>query len=200
MAWAAGVWAFGEGFGGIAGGTTSALAGAPGAALLYGVLAVAAWPRDVSTIDSSPAGAVGAWFAAAWAALWVGLGLSALLPANRSAGRVADQLTQIAGTVPGWLGRLDHVVAGSVRDFGWVAVVVLTVTPVVVGLAGLGGSRVRRMAAWAGIVLAVAIWVVGESFGQLGSGIATDPNTGPLLVVAALALVSTTDRRPAREH
>lgn len=199
MAWAAGIWAVGEGFGGIAGGTASALTGAPGAALLYAILAVAAWPDDARPADGRPAGAVGAWFAGAWAALWVGLGLSALLPANRSAGRVAEQLTQVAGSVPGWLVRVDHVVAGSIRDSGWVAVVVLTVTPVLVGLAGLGSGRVRRMAAWAGIALAVATWAVGQSFGQLGSGIATDPNTGPLLVVAALALLGTTGRTSARE-
>jgi len=200
MAWAAGVWAVGEGFGGIAGGTASALTGAPGAALLYAVLAVAAWPEDARSSDGGPAGPVGAWFAGAWAALWVALGLSALLPANRSAGRVAAQLTQVAGSVPGWLARVDHVVAGSIRDSGWAAVVVLTVAPMVVGLAGLGGGRVRRRAAGAGVALAVATWAVGEGFGQLGSGIATDPNTGPLLVVAALALLGTTDRPSGRER
>jgi len=197
VAWAAGVWAVGEGFGGIAGGTASALTGAPGAALLYAVLAVAAWPDGAGPADGRP-GAVGAWFAGAWAALWVALGSSALLPANRSAGRVAEQLSQVAGSAPGWLAHVDLVVAGSIRDSGWAAVVVLTVVPVVVGLAGLGSGRIRRTAAWAGIALAVATWAVGQSFGQLGSGIATDPNTGPLLIVAALALVGTTDRASAR--
>ncbi len=32
-------------------------------------------------------------------------------------------------------------------------------------------------------VLAVAIWVIGENFGGLASGSATDPNTGPLLLL-----------------
>ena len=200
IAWAAGVWAVGEGFGGIAGGTASALTGAPGAALLYGMLAVAAWPRATSLSGRGRDGPVGEWFAGAWAALWVGLGLSALLPANRSAGRVADQLTQVAGTVPGWLSHVDHVVAGLVRSSGWAGVALLTVIPAAVGITGLGSNCVRRVAAWAGIVLAIATWVVGESFGQLGSGIATDPNTGPLLVVAAFALMSTTNRRSARER
>jgi hypothetical protein len=36
-------------------------------------------------------------------------------------------------------------------------------------------------------VMAVAIWVVGEDFGTLFSGSATDPNSGPLLVLLAAA-------------
>ena len=45
VAWAVLVWYLGEGLGGLAGGSSSLLTGAPGAALLYAVLALAAWPR-----------------------------------------------------------------------------------------------------------------------------------------------------------
>ncbi len=34
---------------------------------------------------------------------------------------------------------------------------------------------------------ALVIWVAGEHFGELLSGSATDPNTGPLLVLIAVA-------------
>ena len=40
----------------------------------------------------------------------------------------------------------------------------------------------------AGAALALDYWVFGEAFGQPFTGIATDPNTGPLLVLLALAL------------
>ena len=40
----------------------------------------------------------------------------------------------------------------------------------------------------AGVALALDYWVFGQAFGQAFSGIATDPNTGPLLVLLALAL------------
>jgi hypothetical protein len=43
VVWSAGVWYLGEGLGGLGGGTT-ALLGAPGAAVLYMILAMAAWP------------------------------------------------------------------------------------------------------------------------------------------------------------
>lgn len=195
VVWAAGVWAVGEGFGGIAGGTASVLTGAPGAALLYGILAIAAWPAGRAGTGPLPSGPVRPWFAGAWATLWVALGMSALLPANRSAGRVADQLTQVAGSVPAWLAHFDVVTAAVARHTGWAGVTVLVMLPMAVGVAGLGRGPVLRLAAWSGIVVAAVTWVVGESFGQLGSGLATDPNTGPLLFVAALALLGTADRR-----
>ena len=47
---------------------------------------------------------------------------------------------------------------------------------------GNGGASV------AGAALALDYWMFGEAFGQPFSGIATDPNTGPLLVLLALAL------------
>ena len=37
------------------------------------------------------------------------------------------------------------------------------------------------------LVVAAAIWVVGEAFGMILAGGATDPNSGPLLALLALA-------------
>ncbi len=37
------------------------------------------------------------------------------------------------------------------------------------------------------IVTAAVIWVFGENFGMILAGGATDPNSGPLLIVLALA-------------
>src|SRR5205807_768696 len=49
VAWALGVWAVGEGFGGVFMPGTSLVTGAPGAALLYAVAAVLLWPRHERT-------------------------------------------------------------------------------------------------------------------------------------------------------
>ncbi len=43
--WAFGVWFFGEGLGLLLSGSASALTGAPGSVLIYGLLGVMAWPR-----------------------------------------------------------------------------------------------------------------------------------------------------------
>ena len=45
VAWALSVWYLGEGLGGLFGTGASMLTGAPGAALLYAILALAVWPR-----------------------------------------------------------------------------------------------------------------------------------------------------------
>ena len=37
------------------------------------------------------------------------------------------------------------------------------------------------------VVVALVIWVVGQAFGVILAGGATDPNSGPLLVLLALA-------------
>ena len=42
----------------------------------------------------------------------------------------------------------------------------------------------------AGIVLSLAYWVVGEGLGGLFQGGATDPNSGPLLVLLACSVYS----------
>jgi hypothetical protein len=49
----------------------------------------------------------------------------------------------------------------------------------------------------AGAALALDYWMFGEAFGQPFRGIATDPNTGPLLVLLALTLYP--NPAPARQ-
>jgi len=44
-----------------------------------------------------------------------------------------------------------------------------------------------RLAAALSIVAALSIWALGENFGAILTGQATDPNTGPLLALVALA-------------
>ena len=187
VVWAASVWFLGEGLGGLAGGTASLLTGAPGAVVLYAVLALAAWP------GSDEAGGrdrgVASWFPVAWAVIWLDLALVAVLPANRSTGAVRDQVEATAGQVPGWLAHVDHAVAGGVGHVGPWAPVALVVAPVAIGLLGLGGTRPRRIAGGVGIGVAIAVWVVGQGLGLLASGLATDPNAGPLLALCGVALL-----------
>ncbi len=46
IAWSLGVWWFGEGLGGVLNGGADPLNGAPGAVILYALLAVLLWPAD----------------------------------------------------------------------------------------------------------------------------------------------------------
>lgn len=206
IVWAGVVWVAGEGLGGIAGGTASFVTGAPGAALLYALLGLAALPPRRTPWVGRPSretpddGAVASWFPVAWAVLWIGLGAAFLFPTGRSGTGVADQLRDVAGTVPAWLGAVDRAAAAVAGAAGPLVVILVGVAPVLIGLGGLAGGRARRWAAWAGIGLATVTWLTGEALGQLGSGTATDPNSAPLLVLAALTLLGTTAGVPGAQR
>jgi hypothetical protein len=61
-------------------------------------------------------------------------------------------------------------------------------------------DREGNAAATVGAVAAATFWVLGQNIGQLYSGQATDPNTGPLIILMALALAGTTEHTPARHR
>jgi hypothetical protein len=183
IGWALGVWYLGEGLSGLASGHASLLTGAPGSALLYAVLAVAAWPRGSSY--RAPA----RWLVWAWALLWVGAAAFQLAPGQNSGSAVASLLTGSAGEAPGWLARIDTSLATWTGHHGGLAVYGLAAVELLVGGAALS-RRTRPSALAAGLVLSVAIWVIGQDFGQLYSGQATDPNSAPLIALMAVALLA----------
>ena len=78
IAWALGVWYFGEGLSGLASGQASLTTGAPGSALLLAILATAAWPTRADGSSERPA----SWLPFAWAAIWVGGAVFQALPQN----------------------------------------------------------------------------------------------------------------------
>jgi hypothetical protein len=183
IAWSLGVWYLGEGLSGLASGHASLLTGVPGSALLYAVLAAAAWPRG--TADQPPA----SWLAPAWALLWVGAALLQVLPGQNTGRALASLITAGTSGAPHWLASLDTSVGSWAGRNGTLAVAVLAATEYFVGVGALS-SRTRTWAAAAGLVLSVAIWVTGQDLGQLYSGQATDPNSGPLIALMAVVLIA----------
>ena len=67
---------------------------------------------------------------------------------------------------------------------------VLVVAEYLVGVGGLY-ARTRVPAAALGLALSLAFWGFDQAFGTLTSGQATDPNSGPVLVLMALAVMGT---------
>ena len=182
IAWGLGVWYFGESLSGLASGHASLITGAPGSVLLYVLLALAAWPpRDRSEV--APA----RWLPFAWAALWIGAAIFQALPGQNTGTDVAGLIGSSGN--PGWLNRVDASVSGWIGGHGLFVVIALVAAEVLIGV----GALLRRslaVAAATGFVLALAIWVVGQSFGGLYTGQATDPNTAPLIALIAVVLLS----------
>ena len=196
--WALGVWWVGEGLGGVLNGTANPVMGAPGAVIIYVLLAVLLWPtdRDGPFEAARPLGATPARLL--WLILWGSLAWFAIGPAaSRTAQAMRNMIAGMASGEPGWLASLDRNAANLVAGQGTTVAVILAV---VLGLVAAGvflpvpGARAAVILA---VVVAAVIWVVGENFGGILTGSGTDPNTGPLLMLLAAAYWPAT-RRKAR--
>ena len=137
VAWSLGVWWFGEGLGGVLNGAASPMNGAPGAVIIYALLAVLLWPSDrhAAKAPFMAARAVGAPVARAlWLVLWGSLAYFALVPANRAPQALHDMIAGMAGGEPGWLAALDNHAASLVAHQGLAASVVLAVALVLIAV------------------------------------------------------------------
>ena len=188
IAWAIGVWWFGEGLGGILHGVASPLNGAPGAVILYALLAVLLWPADrAASAPFTAARAVGAPVARGlWLVLWLSLAYFALTPANRAPQALNGMIGGMESGQPGWLAAIDRGAASLVANQGLAASIVLAVALVLIAIGVYLPKPAAKATLVLAIVVAIVIWVVGEGFGMILAGGATDPNSGPLLMLLAL--------------
>jgi hypothetical protein len=129
IAWSLAVWWLGEGLGGVLSGTASPASGAPGAVILYALLAVLLWPADrpAGPAPFTAARAVGAPAAKAlWLVLWASLAYFAMQPASRAPQALHDMIAGMADGEPGWLAGIEKTSAGLIAHHG---------LPVSIGLA-----------------------------------------------------------------
>ncbi|HWE64107.1 MAG TPA: hypothetical protein VHB98_20540, partial [Chloroflexota bacterium] len=188
VVWSLAVWYWGEGLGMFLTGQASALTGAPGAVLLYGILGLAAYPRDA-------AGTVGLlsrrhlqWILAGFWAMVAVLQLQSFWwQPQQIAAAIAN--VEAAGTLNGtildssldWLARL----ASSVEVPLNIAIIVVSLA-LAIGLAVVPRQRIRPLLA-VSIVLSLLFWWATEGFGLILTGTTTDFNSGLLVVLLALA-------------
>jgi hypothetical protein len=189
VAWSLAVWWLGEGLGGLFTGTASPITGAPGAVLLYALIAVLAWPASGIPGRSGVAGAsvLGRRASkAAWLILWAGFSCLLLQLAAQAPGSLHNALAGNAAGEPGWLAALDRTAAAAAGSQGTPVCIALAALFALIA-AGILHPATTRPALVAAAVVALAIWVLGENFGQVLTGMGTDPNTGPLLVLLTVA-------------
>jgi hypothetical protein len=176
IAWGLAVWWLGEGLGGIFTAAATPLTGAPGGAVLYALLAVLAWPgvtaarRPGRAAAATPAGLVsvaesgplGRYAKLAWFVLWAALAVFTV-----HAPLQASTLTAAGGTPA-------HVITALVTAACCVAAL------------GVLAPATTRLALLTAAAAGAIIWAAGEDYGAISSGMATDPNTGPLLLLLAM--------------
>ena len=180
VAWALGVWWLGEGLGGTLTGA-SPLSGAPGAVILYALIAWLVWPAAEERGRAAPPVAP----RVAWSVLWGGFAAYLLLPANRAADAVSQVFAGAGAGAgePGWIRALDRALAGLTAGHGLAVSVLLAGLCLIAGAAVWVPPLTRPGLVLAGL-LGLLFWIA-QAFGGLATGMATDPNSGPLLILLA---------------
>jgi len=177
IAWALGVWIIGEGVGGVFMGGTSLLTGAPGAALVYAVVAVVIWPPRIRV----GLGRV------AWVAVWVSGALLEMGSINHAPGVPGAQIADGAFGEPGLVGAFDRAVGHALAGEGGAFAAVLGAVAVFAGLGVLRGST-RKAALISAMAVAVFVGLAGQDLGGVLTGQGTDPGSAPLLILMAAVL------------
>jgi hypothetical protein len=206
LVWSLIVWWLGEGLGGVLSGSATPLMGAPGAVILYALLGLLLWPREAETGASLAETSIISRIAPpAWVLLWGSEAYFALLPANDSPAALHGMLAGMADGEPRPIAALDRWLAGLVAH-GAVGPL-LGALFALCALAVLCPPRAAKPLYALAMLLSALTWL-GQDFGGILTGKATDPNSGPLLFLLALAywpilpapapatILATTRKRP----
>ena len=193
LGWALVVWWFGEGFGMLFMTMASPLTGAPGAVLLYAIIGVIVWP------NGRPGGLIGVRGARiAWGALWVLMAWLWLEAPSSSANAISNAISA-APSGMSWLSTVQQWAVDGSKGNGLVIAIVLALISIAIGLAVALDWHPKEFLV-AAVVLNLAYWVLGQGFGGIFQGGATDPNAGLLFVLFAGAMYTLVPyERPAAE-
>jgi len=200
--WAFGVWFFGEGLGQLFTGSASALTGAPGSVFLYGLIGLMAWPRSATTHENAEtepsvglaSSAAGRGIGGAvtpllvWCGYWSLAAVLFLLPNNRTPTSVSSAITGMSSGEPSAYSHFLNSFGNHFGSGGVWTTWLLAIGSLVIGFGPLVFRRPTPFLA-AGGLFATFFWVSGQGLGGIFTGSGTDPNSGPLIVLLALAMV-----------
>ena len=151
-----GVWVFGEGLGMLLTGSASALTGAPGSVLIYGLIGLMAWPRTArgrKAPDGEPVGIASSAAAqgiggaitplAVWTGFWVLSAVLFLLPVNRTRTSISSAITGMAPGSPSWYSHFLVNTGNHFASVGTQTAWVLAILSLVIGIGPLLARRPR---------------------------------------------------------
>ena len=200
LVWALIVWYGGEGMSMLLTGTASILSGAPGAVLLYPLLGMAVWPRKQSNNSVSAAkvriGDDGLlsretlrWVLAAF---WIFAALIQLQPNWWQPGQISQAIGAMVGQgglnsilVDPVLTQISNATANIEIPLNIALIVIFLALGI--GLAFVKENQLRPLLI-VSLVLSLLLWYISQAFGMILTGMATDFNSGLLVVVLTLAV------------
>lgn len=198
--WALLVWYGGEGLSLLLTGQASALSGAPGSVLFYALFAIALWPRSAAGSDKTESNSEpqqqrtllsrGAlrWFLAGF---WLLAGLLQLQPFWWQSEQISQSIASMTspGTLSGviidptlrWLMTITSGIEGPLN-------LALIVVFVALGI-GIALAKTEHIRPWlvASIVVSLILWWFAQSLGMILTGMSTDPNSAPMVILLAIA-------------
>ncbi len=191
IAWAFIVWYGGEGMSMLLTGQASALTGAPGAVLLYALLALVVYP--FSPGNGPDEGGILSRKQLRWALaiFWICMALLQAQPYWWQDGQISQSISAMVGQggfnsflvdpVLQWLSTITSSIEVPLN-----AALVIIFLALGVALFFIDNRHIRPVLV-VSIVMSVILWYGAEAFGMIFTGMATDFNSGLLLVVIALA-------------
>ena len=188
VAWSLVVWWFGEAFGMLFMNMAQPLTGAPGAVLLYALVALVIWP------NGRPGGLLGIRGARTmWAGLWLLCAYLWLLQASAAANATSDMINA-APSGMSWLSSMQNGFASVAQGNGLIIALVLSALSAAIAL-GVGFNRAARQLLALSVILQLLYWLLGQGFGGIFQGGATDPNAAPLYILLAYTMLPLTRYR-----
>ncbi len=186
--WALVVWYGGEGLSMLLTGQAGVLTGAPGAVLLYPLLGLLIYPRSENTEEGLIPRTAFRWFLVGF---WFLAALLQLQPYWWNSGQISQTLSGLIG-MGGLNGFLVDPILQGLSSATASAEIPTNIVLIVIFLGlGVALSLVKeehiRPVLIASIIVSLVIWWGAQGFGMILTGMATDFNSGLLLVIMALA-------------
>jgi hypothetical protein len=126
---------------------------------------------------------------AVWSGFWALAAVLFVLPDNRTQTSITSAITGMAPGNPHWYSQFLTTTGGHFASVGTQTAWALAIVSLIIGLGPLFARRPGVFLA-AGGVLSALFWITGQGLvGAIFTGSGTDPNTGPLIVLLALAMV-----------
>ncbi len=204
--WGLLVWSIGEAYGGIFTGHFDLLMGAPGAALLYVILALSIYTKEDSELPSYLLVFV-------WSAIWVLGGVSFALNFH-STNAVGLMLESGLVNAPYWLSSITKhagwflgslkTAAGTIHHQYMVmsnnlnqdtsatywSILFMALIEILIGFSPAMRRKARQFMTVIGCILLSVFWIIGQNAGGYYSGLMTDLNAAPILIFIGIILLS----------
>lgn len=204
IVWGLLVWSLGEAYGGMLAGNFSLLMGSPGAGLIYAIISLSIYAKRDDEVPSF-------WLTLVWLGVWL-LGSMSFVLNFHSLGLVDAMLTGNFSNMPHWLAYINnyfHLLIGSLANHrvavtnsgmamkmakpinsssSYWFIIVFALIELLVGFGVLLNKNIRKTAVVLGCLILVMFWLVGQRAGDYYTGLMTDLNTAPLLIIIGAVL------------